>query len=161
MLKKRIEFPMVELILVLILLSVLAVFALPKMMDIGTEARIKTLNATALNISAINRLLYSRALINGIEHHAQQSTDILGEKDTGVNLVYGELRATEHDLSQYIESTLFTYSSTNKSGEVRLYFIHYHHKSCYISYRQAQKKTTIDGQTLLQNATTKITSTGC
>ena len=160
MLKKRIEFPIFELLAILILLFALVIFGLPKMMDVGTEARIKTLNATALNILAINRLLYSRAIINGIQKHDLQSTDILG-KDAGAHLVYGELQAHENDLSHYIDSTLFKYSLTQKQGEIRLYFINYQNEFCYITYSQAKQTLTTNGQVSIQPATVKIKSTGC
>jgi len=160
MLKKRIEFPIVELLVIIILLFVLVIFGLPKMLDVGSEARIKTLNATALNISAVNRLLYSRAVINGIQKYDLQNTDILG-KDAGVHLVYGELQANEDDLSHYIDSTLFKYSPSEKEGEIRLYFINYQNESCYITYSQAQQILTADGQASIQNATVKIKRTGC
>lgn len=158
--KKRIEFPLVEVLVILILLFVLAIFALPKFMDVGTEARIKTLNMTALSLGSINRLLYSRAVIKGVQNNELQSTDILGEKDAGAYLVYGELRAQVEDLKRFADSGLIEYVPSKQPGKVRLYLDRYKNNGCYIDYQQAQKFT-IGGQVTFQRATYKVKSTGC
>ena len=159
--KKRIEFPLLELTLIIMLLSMVAFVALPKWMDVGSEARIKMLNATALNISSINRLLYSRALIKNVHNSALQSSDILGEKDAGVYLVYGELRAQKIDFKKYINSALIAYAKTDKPGELRLYLENYRNEACYINYQQAYPKLNLDGKISIQKARSRIKSTGC
>jgi Tfp pilus assembly protein FimT len=159
--KKRIEFPLFELIVVIILLFVLAVFALPKFWDVGREARIKTLNAVALNLGTVNRLLYSRAVIKNVQNMALQSTDVLGGEETGVYLVYGELRAQPSDLKKYVTSPLITFSQMTKSGEVRFFLENYKNDACYISYREASLITDSDYKPSIKRAYYRIKSTGC
>ncbi|WP_022941491.1 hypothetical protein [Psychromonas hadalis] len=159
--KKRIEFPLLELILIIILLFTLAIFALPKVMDVGSEARIKTLNATALNLGSVNRLLYSRAVIKNVQNNVLQSTNILGKKEAGAYLVYGELRAQQNDLQLFLESTLFEYSEAKPQGRIHLYLGSYKNEACYINYQQARKIITEDGLNHIQRARYRIKSTGC
>lgn len=159
--KKRIQFPLVELMLLIILLFILAIFALPKFLDVGSEARIKTLNATVLSLSSVNRMLYSRAVIKNVQNVALQSTDLLGEKDAGAYLVFGELRAQQSDLEQFINSGMIEYVKSNKQGQIRLYLGRYKNESCYIRYQQADKTVADDGQILVRKARYKIKNTGC
>jgi len=159
--KKRIEFPLLELLLLIILLFVLAVFAIPKLLDVGSEARIKALNAVALNISSVNRMLYSRAVIKSVQNTPLQGTDVLGEKEAGAHLVYGELRAQQEDLEQYIGNVLFSYETTGKAGEVRLFFDNYKSEACYIVYQQASLIANPVGQDSIQKAFSRIKSIGC
>lgn len=159
--KKRIEFPLIELILIIILLFILAIFSLPKFVDVGSEAHIKTLNSIALNLASVNRLLYSRAVIKNVHHNALQSTDVLGEKDAGAYLVYGELRAQKSDLKLFINSPLITYVKSKEQGKIHLYVNSDKDERCYITYQQAMKVTSIDGLVSIQKAGYIIKSTGC
>ena len=159
--KKRIEFPLVEFLLLLILLFVLAIFALPKFLDVGSEARIQALNATALNIGSVNRLLYSRAVINNVQNSALQSTDVLGANEAGAHLVYGELRAQQADLEQYINNILIAYEQPGTAGELRLFFDNYKSEACYITYYQASLETDLVGKSSIKKAFYRVKSTGC
>jgi Tfp pilus assembly protein FimT len=159
--RKRIEFPLFELMIVIILLFILAFVGLPKFMDVGSEARIKALNAIALNLSSVNRLLYSRAVIKNVQQNALQSTDILGGEDVGAYLVYGELRARQDDLKQYIGNNLIDYELEKKENNIRVYFINYKNERCYIDYSQAHQVTSADGEKLIKKARSRIKSTGC
>ncbi|GLS90421.1 hypothetical protein GCM10007916_14880 [Psychromonas marina] len=159
--KKRIEYPLFEYVVIIILLFVVAIFALPKFIDVGIEARIKALNATVLSISSVNRMLYSRALIKGVQENALQTTDILGEKDAGAYLIYGELRAQEKDLQRFLDSDLIEYAPTNKEGVIRLYLDRFKNDACYLDYQQAAQKMMPNGRVAIQKATYRVKSTGC
>ncbi|PKG39196.1 hypothetical protein [Psychromonas sp. Urea-02u-13] len=159
--RKRIEFPLFELMTIIILLFLLVLVALPKFMDIGSEARIKALNAIALNLGSVNRLLYSRAVIKNVQQNTLQSTDILGGEDVGAYLVYGELRAQKEDLKQYIGNNLIDYELEKKENNIRIYFINYKNERCYIDYNQAHQVTSPDGEKVIKKAHSRIKSTGC
>lgn len=159
--RKRIEFPLFELLVIIILMLVLVVFALPKFLDVGREVRINTLNTIALNLSSVNRLLYSRAVIKNIQEVALQSTDILGGQDKGVYLVYGELRAQQSDLQHYINSPLIKYSQNHQPGEIRLYLQNYKSEACYISYYEANLTSIHDSSAVVNGAYYRIKSAGC
>jgi hypothetical protein len=130
-------------------------------MGVGIEARIRALDATVLNLKAINRLLYSRSLIAGIHNNALQATGVLDKNDTGAYLVYGELRAQKNDLQQFLENDSIGYSKTNRSEVLRLYLNHYKTDDCYIDYQQAQKKIMLDGKFAIQRARYTVKSVGC
>lgn len=159
--KKRIEFPLLELTLIIILFSMLALVAIPKWIDIGTEARIQTLSTIAVNLSSVNRMLYGRSVVKSVHNNALQATDILGEEDAGGYLVYGELRAQADDLKMFLNNSYISYSDTNHAGEVRLYLDNYKNEACYINYQQAKKVMKPDGQLFLQQARYRINSKGC
>ena len=159
--KKRIEFPLFEAMMIIILLSVMAIIALPKFVDVGIEMRIKALNGVALNISSVNRLLYSRALIKGVQGNALQATEILGEKDADAYLVYGEIRATEEDLALFLENDSIEYSKTKRKGVIRLFLDRFKSDKCYVEYQQAKQKMMSDGKTKIIGATYKVKATGC
>lgn len=136
--KKRIEFPLFEMTVIGILLFVLLTFALPKFVDVGREARIKTLNAVAMNIDSVNRLMYSRAIIKNLQHIALQHSDVLGGDQANVNLAYGEIAAEQSDLINVVSSTLITFEKTQQPGEIRLYLKNHRNEGCYINYQQAR-----------------------
>lgn len=159
--KKRIKFPLLELTLIIIFFSMLALVAIPKWIDIGTEARIQTLSTIAVNLNTVNRLLYSRSVVKSVQNNALQSTDILGKDDAGAYLVYGELRAQADDLNVFLENSFIDYSETNQAGEVRLYLNNYKNQDCYINYQQADKVIKSDGQFSIQQARYRINSKGC
>ncbi|MCP4324613.1 MAG: hypothetical protein GY951_00715 [Psychromonas sp.] len=159
--KKRIEFPLVEFLLLIILLFVLVIFAMPKFLDVGSGARIEALNATALNISSVNRMLYSRAAIKNVQNSALQSTDVFGADEAGAYLVYGELRAQQADLELYISNVLIGYESTGRAGELRLFFENYKSEACYIIYYQPSLYTDLSGNFSIKKAFYRVKSTGC
>ena len=135
--KKRIEFPLFELTVIGILLFVLLIFALPKFMDIGREARIKTLYTVAQNLDAVNRLMYSRAVIKHVQNIALQHSSTLGGEE--VYLVYGELRAQQSDLINVAISPLIYFEKTDQSGEIRFYLKNYKNEGCYTRYHSRCK----------------------
>jgi MSHA pilin protein MshA len=135
--KKRIEFPLFELVVIGILLFVVLIVALPKFIDVSREARIKTLNAVVQNLEAVNRLMYSRAVIKNVQNVALQHSDVLGGEVINVYLVYGELRAEPVDLMNVTISPLIILEKTKQPGEVRFYLKNYQKEGCYIDYQQA------------------------
>jgi len=159
--KKRIEFPLFELMLIIILLSVLIMFAFPKYESIGREARIRALKATVLNLEVVNRLLYSRAMIKGVHQNALQTTLVLGESDPNAYLVYGELRATGADLKRFLESDLIVYGQVDTENNIRLYLDRFKNNACYVNYQQADQKKSASGQVFIQKATYQVIANGC
>jgi len=159
--KKRIEFPLLELMLIIILLSVFVIFSFPKFVRVGVEARIEALNTTVMSLKSVNRLLYSRSLIKGVHENSLQETKTLGKKDAGAYLVYGELRAQESDLKRFLDSDFIEYSVTKTPGNIRLYLDGEKNDACYVNYQQAKQLKRLDGQTIIQKATYEIKNIGC
>jgi len=158
--KKRIEFPLLELMLIIILLSVLVIVSFPKFIRIGIEARIEALNTTVMNLESVNRLLYSRALIKGLHENALQETKALGAKSAGAYLVYGELRAQEADLKRFLDSDFIEYSLIKAPDSIRLYLDSEKNDACYVDYQQAKQQVR-NGKKIIQKATYKIKNIGC
>ncbi|MEI6898056.1 MAG: hypothetical protein V5786_11335 [Psychromonas sp.] len=159
--EKRIEFPLFELTVIIVLLLVLVVFSFPKFIEVGIEARIRALHATVLNLKAVNRLLYSRTLIAGREKSILQDAGFLDESDDGTYLVYGELRAQKNDVRHFLESDSLAYSKTKNTEILRLYLDQYKTPDCYIDYQQATGKVMLDGKYAIQRASYTVKTTGC
>ena len=61
-------FTLVELVVVIMLLGVITVLAVPKFTGFGQEARISQLKSLAANINSQNQLVYSKSVLDNIEH---------------------------------------------------------------------------------------------
>ena len=64
--KKRSGFTIIELVVVIIILAILAAFAIPKYMDMSTKSRVSVVNGLYGSMQAAAALVYSLALANGI-----------------------------------------------------------------------------------------------
>lgn len=159
--RKRIHYPLFEFMAIVIFLFLLAVFAIPKFVEVGIEARIRALHSTALNLEAVNRLLYSRAVIKGVHKNALQDTEVFGSDNAGAFLVYGELRAEKKDLQHFLDSNSIQYYKGDSLGGIRLYLDRHKSSGCYIYYHQAVRKKLENGRTSIKKAIYRVRSVGC
>jgi len=58
-------FTLIELIMVIVILGILAAFALPRFADLGGQARVSTLNAAAGSMRSAAAIVHSAALARG------------------------------------------------------------------------------------------------
>ena len=68
--KRNAGFTLIELIVVIVILGILAVTAAPKFMNMQGEARISTINGMKASVQSSANLVYSKAIIKGIEKTA-------------------------------------------------------------------------------------------
>ena len=61
-------FTLIELVIVIIILGVLAATAVPKFINIQSDARISALKGAEGAILSANNIVYSKAVIQGIEN---------------------------------------------------------------------------------------------
>jgi len=68
--KKQLGFTLIELVIVIILLGLLAVVAVPKFIDLSTDARTSTTRAVAGSLSAANSINYASRKANSAKGSA-------------------------------------------------------------------------------------------
>jgi len=80
-------FTLVELVIVILILGILSAVALPKFLDISSNARAAKLDAVFGAVRAASEIVHASALVNGVATTASGST--VAVEGATINLVYG------------------------------------------------------------------------
>lgn len=93
--KRQQGFTLIELVVVIIILGILAVTAAPKFMNLQGDARAATLEGARTALQGANSIIYSKAIIAGLETAANQTVTI----STGVTITadFGFLNVTNNN----------------------------------------------------------------
>ncbi|CDT76124.1 hypothetical protein VCR26J2_370253 [Vibrio coralliirubri] len=83
-------FTLIELIVVIVVLGILAVTAIPKFMDVQSEARIATLKGVGGALHSANGIVYGQAAIQGREKSNEDSDFILTD-DGSIFILKGNI----------------------------------------------------------------------
>ncbi len=82
-------FTLVELIVVIVILGILSVSAIPKFVDLKSDARVATLKSMLGSIKATNNMVYAKAVFNGANtnysQYSQSSTSTKWDPTCGAN----------------------------------------------------------------------------
>ncbi len=100
-LKNEKGFTLIELVMVIVILGILAAFALPRFADLQTDARIAALNGLAGSVRAASAIAHSKWLVSG-------GASITMEGDT-IAIVNG-YPAAGNDTAQDIAAALVDYT---------------------------------------------------
>ncbi|WP_312246575.1 prepilin-type N-terminal cleavage/methylation domain-containing protein [Stutzerimonas nitrititolerans] len=65
--KQQSGFTMIELIMVIVILGILAAFALPKFANFGTDARVAAMQGLAGAVKSASAIAHSQALVKGLD----------------------------------------------------------------------------------------------
>ncbi|WP_409420968.1 prepilin-type N-terminal cleavage/methylation domain-containing protein [Pseudaeromonas sp. ZJS20] len=98
--KRSAGFTLIELVIVIIILGILAVTAAPKFINLQSDARESTLSGLKAAMESASSLVYSKAVINGVES-TESATVSINNKD--VATVYGYPAATSTALSNVLD----------------------------------------------------------
>lgn len=85
-------FTLIELVVVIVILGILAATAMPKFMDLKSDARISTLNGLKASIKSVNSMVRSKALIQGVDFNAAWDADCTKSNCIEVNGSYYHLK---------------------------------------------------------------------
>ncbi len=98
---KQSGFTLIELVVVIIIIGILAATAVPKFVDLQSDARVSALQGLKGALESAATLTYSRAAIDGEEgSDASDGAPSTGYDANGINIVYGYPLATEADLQE-------------------------------------------------------------
>lgn len=82
-------FTLIELIIVIVILGILAVTAAPRFINVSSDAKIATLEAMGGAMKSASDLVYSKALVEGLEKEVLANVDIDGDGATDIETRFG------------------------------------------------------------------------
>lgn len=127
--KKLRGFTLIELIVVIVILGIMAAVAVPKFVDLQTDARISVMEGLEGAIRGSSTLVYSKSLVDGTEGVASSSVSI--DSSTTVATVNGYPAATaagigtalelQGDITATYAGTVATFTYTGQAACVITY----------------------------------------
>lgn len=130
--KQQSGFTLIELIMVIVILGILAAFALPKFADLSGDARYSSISGALGSVRSASAIVHSAALAKNLSAASGETVTLEG---TDIDLVYGYIAGTDTaitaaaQLSSEFEVTAATGTVTVELG------------ACSFTYAQATSAT--------------------
>lgn len=124
-------FTLIELVMVIVILGILAVAAIPRFIDLETDARISAVNGMRAAITTGAMLARSKAIIDGVNVSLASTTADLDGDGTAEALVYGYPDSANADIMTWIVDDLGDFTYDNATGRYTLA------PNCYVQYVNA------------------------
>ena len=151
---KQRGFTLIELIIVIVILGILAVTAAPRFVDLSSDAKISALKGMGSAINAASQLVYSKAVIQGLEKLETANVDLDGDNTTDIETRYGypsgsrsngvsnamsSSFASEWTWSTNNSDSLFYVTTAAIGGRSGVYvnWSHISPTNCYLIYKRA------------------------
>ncbi len=96
-------FTLIELVIVIVILGILAVTAAPKFLDLSKDAREGLLNGVKASMQTASTVVYSKALIAGVEKTAEASAPVVSVNGSDVELDFGYPIATTTNMADLLD----------------------------------------------------------
>ena len=103
-------FTLIELVMVIVILGILAAFALPRFADLGSSARVAAVQGIGSNIKSAAAIVHSQALVESKQSAASSSVTLEG---TVINIAFGYPTAG----TEIKEAAQFTPNTTTEFTE--------------------------------------------
>lgn len=97
--QKNNGFTLIELVIVIIVLGILSATAIPKFINISSDAKIATLDSIVGAFNSTNSIVMGKANIDGMNYSTEPQT-IAG---TDINVRYGAIQITASNLNEAME----------------------------------------------------------
>jgi MSHA pilin protein MshA len=125
-------FTLIELIMVIVVLGILAAFALPRFANFGDEARYSTINGALGAVRSASAIVHSAALAKNFSAASGEKVVLEGQD---INLAYGYIAGTVTDVKAAAQlSSDFTVTLDSGAVEVKL-------GACSFTYKPAASAT--------------------
>ncbi len=157
--RKQQGFTLIELVAVIILLGILAVTALPRFIDLQSDARAGVLKGVKASLQGASTQIYAKSLINGVESAATATVESNGNT---IEVAYGYPQAHPADATNASIKDLITIDDedgsltfevlTAESASIKVGYGDLSSGTCYVTYTEATSSTDPD---------IKITDGGC
>ncbi len=102
--KRSAGFTLIELIIVIVILGILAVTAAPKFMNMQGDARKSVLNGMSASIKTAANLVYSKAIIAGVEKQARFDLAIKGVTGDSTAIAFGYPIAADTGILEVLDA---------------------------------------------------------
>lgn len=102
--KRSAGFTLIELVIVIVILGILAVTAAPKFMNMQGDARKSVLNGMSASIKTAANLVYSKAIIAGVEKQARQVLAIQGVTGDSTDIAFGYPTAADTGILEVLDA---------------------------------------------------------
>ncbi len=157
-------FTLIELVVIIIILAILSVVAVPRFIELQSDARISALKGLKGEMHGVMNVLYSKSVFQGLQHKPRQDKDdpdseenviiIDGQK---IHLAYGYPAADSKKAWSILIMATFTDSVFNADEYGDWYFHNnggnnsirfmtqskkFSHDNCYLKYTEATSPTT-------------------
>lgn len=101
-------FTLIELVIVIIILGILGATAIPKFINLRSDAVLSTMDTLVGVIESADQIVYMKAAIEGVQDESSATITIDG---TNIATVYGYPAGTAEGIVKVIENNAVTYTS--------------------------------------------------
>ncbi|WP_068545297.1 type II secretion system protein [Thalassotalea crassostreae] len=161
-------FTLIEITIVIVILAVLAATAVPKFLNLESDARAEAVTYVEGVLVSANRIIESKATVKGLTKEANLDARHLDDQFKGkkAKIRYGQMRSQEDTILAFIESDDYTVYQDGNRGNIRIYpksvYEEYGHDiRCYTQYTEAWLSETPDGTKYPHHAQTALYTQDC